>query len=311
MDEAELTYAEIKALETGNPYIKEKMELDIQVSKLKLMKANHMSQKYRLEDDISMKYPQKIVYIENQIRGLQSDMEMYQSKKPADKDAFTMTVADKLYTDKKDAAIALMEMCGHIKAFQADRKVGEYLGFSLKVSYDYFNDKIVMDITGHESRKIEIGMDPLGNITRINNALEGMAKRLDDMQTLLDNTKRQLENAKIEVDKPFVKEAELSEKLERLAELNALLNMDEKDNEAVMMDGDEEDSEISGLEEDSERSVEEEKAETAKDREKPTERPSLKEKLELMKGKAAELSAEKKELKPHMERGEGDGKSGS
>ncbi len=224
---------------------------------------------------------QKISYIESRMRGLQSDMEMYRSKKPDNKDVFTMTVADKVYTDKKDAAIALMEMCGHIKAFQADRKVGEYLGFSLKVSYDYFNDKIVMDIMGNESRKIEIGMDALGNITRINNALEGMGKRFDEMQALLDNTKRQLENAKIEVDKPFVKEAELSEKLERLAELNALLNMDEKDND-----------------------VGEEKVEIAKDREKPTECPSLKEKLEIMKGKAAELSAERGEVKPHVERGE-------
>ena len=192
-----------------------------------------------------------------------------------------------------------MEMCGNTKGYQKDRKVGEYLGFSLKVSYDFFKDSFVMDIMGHESRKIEIGMDPLGNITRINNALEGMAKRLDDMQTLLDNTKRQLENAKIEVDKPFVKEAELSEKLERLAELNAMLNMDEKGNEVIMIGGDEEEEK-----EDSERDVEEEKTETAKDGKKPTERPSLKEKLELMKGKAAELSADKKEPKPQVERGE-------
>lgn len=254
------------------------------------------------------KYPQNILLIEQKISRLQSDMEMYQSNKPIDKDVFAMTIRDELYTDKKEAAIALMEVCGQIKAFQADRKAGEYLGFSLKVSYDYFNDKIVMDIMGNESRKIEIGMDPLGNITRINNALEGMSKQLGDMQTLLDNTKRQLENAKIEVDKPFVKEAELSEKMERLAELNALLNMDEKDSDAIMIgdDAEEEDENISGLEGDSEMSEAEENVEIAKDSKKPAERPSLKKKLEIMKGKAAELSAEKKELKPHIERGDYD-----
>lgn len=310
VDEAALTYAEIKALATGNPYIKEKMELDIQVSKLKLMKANHMSQKYRLEDDIAVKYPQKIAYTEQQMKWLRSDIEMYRSKKSADKDVFAMTIGNKIYTDKKEAAIALMETCVYIKTFQVEKKVGEYFGFRLEASFEYFNNRLVMDIAGYDSHKIEIGMDPLGNITRINNALEGMPKRLDNMQTVLDNTKRQLENARIEVEKPFEKEAELSEKMERLTELNALLNMDEKDNDAILMGDDAggEGGEISGVEEDSGMSVTEEKAEIIKGSrivqgsKKPAERPSLKEKLEMMKGKAAELSAGNSGIKQPIER---------
>lgn len=136
-----------------------------------------------------------------ELRGVifRSDIEMYRSKKTADKDAFAMTIGNKLYTDKKEAAIALMETCVHIKTFQVEKKVGEYLGFRLEASFDYFNNRIVMDIAGYDSHKIEIGMDSIGNITRINNALEGMPKRLDNMQTVLDNTKRQLENTRIEV----------------------------------------------------------------------------------------------------------------
>ncbi|MBD5521251.1 MAG: N-6 DNA methylase [Lachnospiraceae bacterium] len=303
VDEAALTYAEIKALATGNPYIKEKMELDIQVSKLKLMKANFMSQKYRLEDDIALKYPQSILFTEQNISRLQSDIEMYRSNKPIDKDVFAMTVGNKVYTDKKEAGAAIIDMCSSIKAFREGRKVGEYLGFSLEISFDFFNDKYVMDIRRMDRHKIVIGADPLGNIIRINNALEGMPKQLNDMQTFLDNTKRQLENAKIEVEKPFIKEAELSEKLERLAELNSLLNMDKKSNDAIIVDdnAEEEDANISGLEGDSEISEAEENVEMAKvnssvqDSKKATERPSLKKNLELMIGKSAELYAERKE----------------
>lgn len=236
VDEAALSYAEVKALATGNPYIKEKMDLDIQVSKLKLMKANHTSQKYRLEDNITQHYPHQIAIFKERIEGFTADMEKYAKNKPEDKEQFFMQVGGKPYTDKKEAGTAIIAMCKEIKGINASADVGEYLGFKLNVTFDSFNNKFVMNVKGAMSHPMEVGSDPLGNITRINNVLEAMPTQLEEAQTKLSNVEHQLETAKAEVDKPFPQEAELSEKLERLAELNALLNMDEKGDDAIGMD---------------------------------------------------------------------------
>ena len=238
VDEAALSYAEVKALATGNPYIKEKMDLDIQVSKLKLMKANHTSQKYRLEDNITQHYPHQIAVYKERIEGFTADMEKYAKNKPEDKEQFFMQVGGKPYTDKKEAGTAIIAMCKEIKGINASADVGEYLGFKLNVTFDSFNNKFVMNVKGAMSHPMEVGSDPLGNITRINNVLEAMPSQLEEAQTKLSNVEHQLETAKAEVDKPFPQEAELSEKLERLAELNALLNMDEKGDDAIGMDDD-------------------------------------------------------------------------
>ena len=236
VDEAALSYAEVKALATGNPYIKEKMDLDIQVSKLKLMKANHTSQKYRLEDNITQHYPHQIAVFKERIEGFTADMEKYAKNKPEDKEQFFMQVGGKPYTDKKEAGTAIIAMCKEIKGINASADVGEYLGFKLNVTFDSFNNKFVMNVKGAMSHPMEVGTDPLGNITRINNALEAMPSQLEEAQMKLSNVKHQLETAKAEVDKPFPQEAELAEKLERLAELNSLLNMDEKGDDAIGMD---------------------------------------------------------------------------
>ena len=236
VDEAALTYAEVKALATGNPYIKEKMDLDIQVSKLKLMKANHTSQKYKLEDNIAKHYPQQIAILKERIEGMEADIQTAKANLPADKEQFFMKVGDKAYTDKKEAGTALMEMCKEMKTVNVPATVGEYAGFKMAVSFDSFNHKFVMNLKGQLSHNLEVGSDPLGNIARINHALGSMPKQLSEAQTKLETVERQLETAKAEVTKPFAQEAELVEKLERLSALNALLNMDEKGDDAIGMD---------------------------------------------------------------------------
>ena len=211
-------------------------DLDIQVSKLKLMKGNHTSQKYKLEDNIAKHYPQQIAILKERISGMEADIQTAKANLPADKEQFLMKVGDKTYTDKKEAGAALVEMCKEMKTVNVPATVGEYAGFKMAVSFDSFNHKFVMNLKGQLSHNLEIGSDPLGNIARINHALESMPKQLSEAQTKLETVERQLETAKVEVTKPFVQEAELAEKLERLSALNALLNMDEKGDEAVGMD---------------------------------------------------------------------------
>lgn len=321
VDEAALTYAEVKALATGNPYIKEKMDLDIQVSKLKLMKGNHTSQKYKLEDNIAKHYPQQIAILKERISGMAADIQTAKANLPADKEQFIMKVGDKSYTDKKEAGTALVEMCKEMKKVNVPATVGEYAGFKMAVSFDSFNHKFVMNLKGELSHNLEIGSDPLGNIARINHALESMTKELAEAQTKLQNVEHQLETAKAEVTKPFAQEAELAEKLERLSALNALLNMDEKGEDAIGMDDaleENEGRETSGH--DVQKSGQEEKPETRESvadaptpypvenarynyavdngnpqglkltagmADKPVQRASLKEKLEAFKVRAA------------------------
>ena len=234
VDEAALTYAEVKALATGNPYIKEKMDLDIQVSRLKLMKANHTSQIYRLEDNIAKNYPKQIEVLQERIRGFQTDMETVRKNLPADKDNFSMKVGNRIFTDKKEAGTAILAMCQEMDSLQQTVEIGEYAGMRMKVTFDSFNRKFVMSLKGELSHNFELGSDAFGNITRLHNVLGGMAGELSEAETKLNNVAHQLETAKIEVQKPFPAEEELKEKMERLAELDALLNMDEKGETPVL-----------------------------------------------------------------------------
>ena len=234
VDEAALTYAEVKALATGNPYIKEKMDLDIQVSRLKLMKANHTSQIYRLEDNIAKNYPKQIEVLQERIRGFQTDMETVRKNLPADKDNFSMKVGNRIFTDKKEAGTAILAMCQEMDSLQQMVEIGEYAGMRMKVTFDSFNRKFVMSLKGELSHNFELGSDAFGNITRLHNVLDGMAGELSEAETKLNNVTHQLETAKLEVQKPFPAEEELKEKMERLAELDALLNMDEKGETPVL-----------------------------------------------------------------------------
>ena len=302
VDEAALTYAEVKAMATGNPYIKEKMDLDIQVSKLKLMKANHTSQKYHLEDNIAKHYPQQITILKERISGMQADIQTAKANLPVDKEQVSMKVGDKLYTNKKEAGTALVEMCKEIKTVNAPAVIGEYAGFKMAVSFDAFNHKFVMNLKGQLSHNLEVGSDQLGNISRINHTLESMPKQLMEAQTKLETVEHQLETAKVEVTKPFAQEAELTEKLERLSALNALLNMDEKGNDGIDMD-----DELEAPKNEKEVAdrpaknipLAEKTVGTGQDKgirqyaDAPAERVSLKAKLEVMKAKVAGEDTEK------------------
>ena len=239
IDEAALSYAEVKALATGNPYIKEKMDLDIQVSKLKLLKANHTSQRYRLEDNIAKHYPMQITALKERLEGYRADIQTYAAHKPVDKDAFSMKIGNRTYTDKKEAGAALIDMCRSAKQPNMAITIGEFQGFKMSVSFDSFFSKFTISLKGSLSHEVEIGADPLGNLQRLSNALEGMTGKMADVEQKLSNVEHQLETAKVEVTKPFAQEQELAEKLERLAELNALLNMDEKGDNALDMGDDE------------------------------------------------------------------------
>ena len=239
IDEAALSYAEVKALATGNPYIKEKMDLDIQVSKMKLLKANHTSQRYRLEDNIAKHYPMQITALKERLEGYRADIQTYAAHKPVDKDAFSMKIGNRTYTDKKEAGAALIDMCRSAKQPNMAVTIGEYQGFKMSVSFDSFFSKFTISLKGSLSHEVEIGADPLGNLQRLSNALEGMTGKMADVEQKLSNVEHQLETAKVEVTKPFAQEQELAEKLERLAELNALLNMDEKGDNALDMGDDE------------------------------------------------------------------------
>ena len=238
VDDTALSYAEIKALATGNPYIKEKMDLDVQVSKLKLLKANHTSQIYRLESDIAKNYPVQISALKERIAGMQSDVSVVKNVDLQDNDSFSMNIGNVAYTDKKEAGEAMIAACAGLKAVTTGGKVGEYHGFTLSASYNLFANSFELTIKGKCSYKIEIGKDPLGNIQRIHNALSSIDKKLAESEQKLETVQQQLATAQEEVKKPFPKEMELNEKMERLSELNALLNMDEKGNETILADED-------------------------------------------------------------------------
>ena len=234
VDDTALSYAEIKALATGNPYIKEKMDLDIQVSKLKLLKANHTSQIYSLESDIARRYPREIAVAQGQIEALKTDMEAAKPLLAQDKDHFSMEIGGKVYTERKEAGAAIIEACKALKAAGTEGRIGSYGAFELHSRFDNFDKVFRLSIKGAWNYSMEVGKDPQGNILRVTNALAGIERALPQVERRLENLEQQLTQAKEEAKRPFAQEAELTEKSARLAELNSLLNMDEKGSEDAL-----------------------------------------------------------------------------
>lgn len=234
VDDTALSYAEIKALATGNPYIKEKMDLDIQVSKLKLLKANHTSQIYSLESDIARRYPREIAVAQGQIEALKTDMEAAKPLLAQDKDHFSMEISGKVYSERKEAGAAIIEACKALKAAGTEGRIGSYGAFELHSRFDNFDKVFRLSIKGAWNYSMEVGKDPQGNILRVTNALAGIERTLPQVERRLETLKQQLAQAKEEAKRPFVQEAELAEKSARLAELNSLLNMDEKGGEDAL-----------------------------------------------------------------------------
>ena len=233
VDEQALSYAEIKALCTGNPYIKEKMDLDIDVSRLKLLKANHLSQIYSLEDKIHKEFPQKIAALEERIRGYEKDIATAESHPVGDKDSFCgMVIKGLTFSDKKEAGEALIAACKSMTNPDPIR-LGSYRGFDMELSFDTFSKEYKVVLVGELRHTIVLGTDIFGNILRLDNAIGAMPERQIACKEQLEDTKVQLENAKVESKKPFPHEEELKTKSARLAELNTLLDMDKKDNEIV------------------------------------------------------------------------------
>ena len=233
IDETALSYAEIKMLATGNPYIKEKMDLDIQVQKLKLLKSNFLSERYALEDKIIKYYPQRITALENRIEGLKQDVETAkQHPKPTDDRFIGMEVKGVFYSEKAEAGKAIIEACKQMNS-PDPIPLGKYRGFETELLFNTTERSYEVRIKGVTSKNITLGDDAHGNITRIDNGIEKFVESLTFAESELENTKAQFETAKKEVQKPFIQEDELKSKLARLDELNILLNMDKTENEIV------------------------------------------------------------------------------
>ncbi|AHF09017.1 N-6 DNA methylase [Dehalobacter restrictus] len=250
IDETALSYAEVKALATGNPYIKEKMDLDIQVSKLKLLKANHLSQRYALEDRMFKHYPQQIRFTEERIGGYEKDIALYKRHRisaisapdegSADDAKFAgMTIKGARYAEKAEAGTAILEACKQM-TLPEPQEIGSYMGFPMLVSFDGFSKQYQVTLRGALSHPVTLGTDIYGNIARINNALAEIPKKLEYCQEQLKTLRQQVETAKEQIEIPFEKEQELQTKSARLAELNILLNMDKRENEVLDDEPDEE-----------------------------------------------------------------------
>ena len=233
IDETALSYAEIKMLATGNPYIKEKMDLDIQVQKLKMLKSNFLSEKYGLEDKVIKFYPQQIAYLKSRVEGLTKDVETAKSHpKPIDEQPLGMMVSGVSYSEKAEAGQAIINACKSMNNPDAI-PLGEYRGFQMELYFDTVQRNYVVKLKGETSRDVPLGDDSHGNIVRIDNGIERFEEALADTKNSLENTEKQFETAKQEIEKPFAKEEELRAKTARLDELNILLNMDKKENEIV------------------------------------------------------------------------------
>jgi len=229
VDETALSYAEIKALATGNPHIKEKMDLDIQVSKLQLLKQNYLSQKYELEDQLMKHYPLEIKRLTERIAGYQNDIATVKLNTPAERETFPpMQIKGVFYTEKVEAGKAIIAACKEMTSPDA-KTVGIYRGLSMELSFQTFSREYVMDLKGTLRHSVPLGSDIHGNIPRLDNVIAGLEDKRAACAEKLENVKQQMETAQIEVKNPFPQEEELATKTERLNELNALLNMDEKD----------------------------------------------------------------------------------
>ena len=211
-----------------------KIRENIQVSKLKLLKANHTSQIYSLESDIARRYPREITAAKGQIEALKTDMEAAKPLLAQDKDHFAMEISGKVYTERKEAGAAIIEACKALKAAGTEGRIGSYGAFELHSRFDNFDKVFRLSIKGAWNYSMEVGKDPLGNILRVTNALTGIERALPQVERRLETLEQQLAQAKEEAKRPFTQEAELAEKSARLAELNSLLNMDEKGSEDAL-----------------------------------------------------------------------------
>ena len=239
VDEQALSYAEIKALASGNPMIKEKMDLDIEVSKLKLLKANHLSQKYALEDAISKGFPKQIAETQARIAGYGADIATVKENTHPSADGFSpLTLAGVTHADKKEAGAALLAMCQTMLSPEATQ-IGSYRGLTLELSFDTFAREYRLTMIGQLRHTVTLGTDVFGNLQRMDNALEGLPIKEQACREQLSNLQTQLKTAKVEVQKPFPREAELNTKTARLEELNTLLNLDHKEPEIVDAEPDE------------------------------------------------------------------------
>lgn len=233
IDETALSYAEIKALCAGNPHIKEKMDLDIDVSRLKLLKANHLSQRYSLEDQILKEFPQRIRSLEQRIEGYRADIDQRKRNTEPNEDGFSpMIMPGGTVREKKAAGDAILGLCKSMTS-PDPIPIGQYRGFDMELSFDTFSREYKITLIHQLRHTVTLGTDIFGNIQRLDNALSAFEERMAASVEQLENTRVQLENAKAEVQKPFPQEEELATKTARLNELNALLNLDKTENEIV------------------------------------------------------------------------------
>ena len=239
VDEQALSYAEIKALASGTPMIKEKMDLDIEVSKLKLLKSNHLSQRYALEDAISKTFPKNIAEAQERISGYEADIAAVKENTHPNADGFSPLVLMGVpHTDKKEAGAALLTMCQTMLSPEATQ-IGSYRGLTLELAFDTFAREYRLTMIGQLRHTVTLGTDVFGNLQRMDNALEGLPIKEQACREQLSNLQTQLETAKAEVQKPFPREEELTTKTARLEELNSLLNLDHKEPEIVDTEPDE------------------------------------------------------------------------
>lgn len=226
VDESSLNYAEIKVLATGDPKIKEKMDLDNEVTKLKMLEANYKSNRYRLEDKVAKNYPEEIARTEKLIEAVKKDISDVEPKAEGEEKFTSITIAGEKITDKKLAGERLLEAIKTVKLNES-KVIGKYRNMDLEVSYNFFTNEHNFSLNGAAKHSGELGTSADGNITRLDNVLEKMQEKLSRLEEKLISTKEQLENAKEELKKPFEKADELKSKVLRLAELNKLLDMGE------------------------------------------------------------------------------------
>ena len=232
IDETALSYAEIKALAAGNPDIIEKTELDTQVAKLKLLKQNYLSEKYELEDKVIKYYPNEIKRLENKIEDMKEDIEVFNNNNTPDNSFEKMNIKGTDFTERKEAGEKIIEICKSMTNPEP-LEIGEYKGFKIILSFDTMDRKFYASMKNNLSYKTELGSDPSGNITRIDNVLNGIETRLSSVENNLEDTKKNYESAKKEIEKPFPQEEELKTKSKRLDELNIKLNLNNKDKEII------------------------------------------------------------------------------
>ena len=232
IDETALSYAEIKALAAGNPDIIEKTELDTQVAKLKLLKQNYLSEKYELEDKVIKYYPNEIKRLENRIEDMKEDIEVFNNNNTPDNSFEKMNIKGTNFTERKEAGEKIIEVCKSMTNPEP-LEIGEYKGFKIILSFDTMDRKFYASMKNNLSYKTELGSDPSGNITRIDNVLNGIETRLSGVENNLEDTKKNYESAKKEIEKPFPQEEELKTKSKRLDELNIKLNLNNKDKEII------------------------------------------------------------------------------